>query len=237
MKESLNYLYLLVVIPNLQKNLYMNTKMFTIILIAIIPTLLGIFFTFSLYFFPNLYLSTGQISQALPKIVNVSVNTSSFSGRGILHLGESFVMTITTANVGDTADFQITSVSFPNITSDINDNIANNKIVSIIHHNFTQSPVFIPVGDDIGAEYTGLTKTIIAKYPSIEFYNSPWTTNTFYETQLRVQPVSEGNFVVLVKAVALPHTSDLSHYPAVGAVGIRDQEQEFVNAYHINVVR
>ncbi|HZA70724.1 MAG TPA: hypothetical protein VE548_13600 [Nitrososphaeraceae archaeon] len=179
-------------------------------------------------------MSTEQVSQALPKIVNVGVNTSSLTDRGILHLGESFDVTITSANLGDTADFQITSVSFPNITSDIRDNNANNKIVSILHHNFTQSPVFIPVGDDIGAEYTGLTKTIIAKYPSIEFYNSPWATNTFYETQLRVQPVSEGIFVVLVKAVALPHTSDLSHYPAVG---IRDQQQEFVNAYHITVVR
>jgi hypothetical protein len=212
----------------------MNTKMFTIIPIVIIPVLLGLFFTFSLYFFPHLYLSTEQVSQALPKIVNVSVNTSSLTDRGILHLGESFDVTITSTNLGDTADFQITSVSFPNITSDIRDNSTNNKFVSILHHNFTQSPVFIPVGDDIGAEYTGLTKTITAKYPSIEFYNSPWATNTFYETQLRVQPVSEGNFVVLVKAVALPHTSDLSHYPAVG---IRDQQQEFVDAYYITVVR
>ncbi|MGH9977112.1 MAG: hypothetical protein ACRD8Z_14945 [Nitrososphaeraceae archaeon] len=116
----------------------MNTKMITIILIAIIPVLLGIFFTFSLYFFPHLYLSTEQISQALPKIVNVSVNTSSFSGRGILNLGESFVVAITSANLGDTADFQITSVSFPNITSDINDNVANNKIVSIIHQTISK---------------------------------------------------------------------------------------------------
>jgi hypothetical protein len=102
----------------------MNTKMSTIILIVIIPVLLGVFFTLSLYFFPHLYLSTRQVSQALPKIMNVSVNTSS-SDRGILHLGDSFVVTITSANLGDTADFQITSVSFPNITSDIHNNTAN----------------------------------------------------------------------------------------------------------------
>ena len=211
----------------------MNTKMSTIILIVIIPVFLGVFFTLSLYFFPHLYLSTRQVSQALPKIMNVSVNTSSLSDSGILHLGDSFIVTITSANLGDTADFQITSVSFPNITSDIHNNTAN-KIVSILHHNFTQSPVFIPMGDDIGSEYTGLTKTTISKYPSIEFYNSPWTTNTFYEAQLHVKPVSEGNFVVFVKVVALPNTSDLSHYPAVG---ILDQQQEFVNAYHITVIR
>lgn len=211
----------------------MNTKMSTIILIVIIPVLLGVFFTLSLYFFPQLYLSTRQVSQALPKIMNVSVNTSSLSDRGIVHLGDSFIVTITSANLGDTVDFQITSVSFPNITSDIHNNTAS-KIISILHHNFTQSPVFIPVGDDIGSEYTGLTKTTIAKYPSIEFYNSPWATNTFYEAQLQVKPVSEGIFVVFVKVVALPNTSDLSHYPAVG---IRDQQQEFVNAYRITVVR
>jgi hypothetical protein len=59
-----------------------------------------------------------------------------------------------------------------------------------------------------------------------------WATNAFYEAQLQVKPVSEGDFVVFVKVVALPHTTNLSHYPAGG---IRDQQQEFVNAYHITV--
>lgn len=213
----------------------MNAKMSTIILIVIIPILLAVFFIFSLYFFPHFYLATRQASQALPKIINVNVNTSSSSlpDSGILHLGESFVVTITSANLGDTADFQIASISFPNITSNIHDNIAN-KIVSILHHNFTQSPVFISIGDEIGSEYTGLTKTTTAKYPSIEFYNSPWAANTLYEAQLQIKPVYEGDFVVFVKAVALPHTTDLSHYPAVG---IRDQQQEYVNVYHITVVK
>ena len=213
----------------------MNTKMSTPIPIVIIPVLLAVFFTFSLYLFPHYYLSTRQVSQALPKIINVNTNISSLSDRGILHLhlGESFVVTITTANLGDTSDFQIASVSFPNITTNIDDNIAN-RIVSILHHNFTKSPVFIPVGNEIGSEYTGLSKTTIAKYPSIEFYNSPWVTNTFYEAQLQVKPISEGDFVVFVKVVALPHTTNLSHYPAAG---IRDQQQEFVSAYHITVVK
>jgi hypothetical protein len=211
----------------------MNAKMSTIILIVIIPVLLALFFTFSLYFFPHQYLSTRQVSQALPKIINVNINTSSLSDMGNLHLGESFIVSITIANLGDTADFQIASVSFPNITGNIPDNITN-RIVSILHHNFTQSPVFIQAGDEIGSEYTGLTKTIIARYPSIEFYNSPWATNTFYGAQLQVKPVSEGDFVVFVKVVALPHTTDLSHYPAIGII---DQQQEFVNAYHITVVK
>lgn len=211
----------------------MNAKMSTIFLIVIIPVLLALFFTFSLYFFPHQYLSTRQVSQALPKIINVNINTSSLSDMGNLHLGESFIVSITIANLGDTADFQIASVSFPNITSNVPDNITN-RIVSILHHNFTQSPVFIQAGDEIGSEYTGPTKTIIARYPSIEFYNSPWATNTFYGAQLQVKPVSEGDFVVFVKVVALPHTTDLSHYPAIGII---DQQQEFVNAYHITVVK
>lgn len=45
---------------------------------------------------------------------------------------------------------------------------------------------------------------------------------------------AEGDFVVFVKVVALPNTSDLSHYPAVG---IRGQQQEFVNVYRIIVVK
>ena len=43
-------------------------------------------------------------------------------------------MTITSANLGDTADIQITSVSFPNITINIDENNANeNEIVSVLH--------------------------------------------------------------------------------------------------------
>jgi len=45
---------------------------------------------------------------------------------------------------------------------------------------------------------------------------------------------AEGDFVVFVKVVALPNTSDLSHYPAVG---IRGQQQEFVNVHRIIVVK
>ena len=141
-------------------------------------------------------------------------------------------MTITSANLGETADYQITSVSFPNITSSSIHGNPINRIVRILNHTYTQSPVFILSGDEIGSEYTGLTKTTIAS--SIEFYNSPWATNTVYESQLQVKPISEGDFVVYVKVVALPHTTELSHYPPVG---IRDQQQEFVSAYNITVAK
>lgn len=211
----------------------MDIKMSTITLIIIIPGLLAVYFAFSLYFYPHLYLSTKQISQSLPKIINVDLNASSLSDRGNLRLGESFIMTIASANLGDRADFQIVSVSFPNITSSFEDNIAN-KIVSILYHNFTQSPIFISAGDEIGSQYAGLSRTTIAKYPFIQFYNSPWTQNTSYEAKLRVRPISEGDFVIFVKAVALPHTTDLSHYPTEG---IPDHQQEFVNAYHVTVIQ
>jgi hypothetical protein len=209
----------------------MNKKITTIILIVIISVLLAVYFTFSLYVFPQIYLSTRQMSKTLPMITNVT--TSILSGNENLLLGESFIIIITSANLGDTADIQITSVSFPNLTSNIDDK-NENDIINIIHHNFTQNPMFISVGNEIGSEYTGLSKTMIAKYEAIEFYNRPWTSNTFYEAQLEVKPSSIGNFVVFVKTVALPHIDNMSHYPTIG---IRDQQQEFVNAYYVNVVK
>lgn len=211
----------------------MDIKMSTIILIVIIPGLLVAYFAFSLNFYPHLYLSTRQVSQALPKIISVDLNASSSSDGGNLRLGESFIMTIASANLGDTADLQITSVSFPNITTVISDDDVN-KIVSILYHNFTQSPIFISAGDEIGSQYAGLSKTTIAKYPFIQFYNNPWTRNTSYEAQLRIRPVSEGDFVIFVKTVALPYTTNLSHYPTEG---IQDHQQEFVNAYRVTVTQ
>lgn len=203
----------------------MDEKQTTILLVTLSVVLISVYFVFSLYVYPQFYLMTTQTLQALPMITSVTA-----SHNENLLLGDSFNLTVTSANLGDTADIQITSVSFPNLTTNIDSN--NDDIVMIVGHNFTQTPMFISVRDEIGSEYSGLSKTISAKYPSIEFHNRPWVSKTFYEAQLDVTPPSPGNFVVYVKTVALPHIDKVSYYPIAG---IRDQQSEFVSAYYVNV--
>jgi hypothetical protein len=197
------------------------------ILIVIISVVLTVYFVFSLYVFPQIYLSTTESSKrALPLITNV---TTSYIEN--LSLGESFNITVTSVNLGDAADIQITSLSFPNLTKSIDNE--RDQTIEILHHNFTQSPSFMAMGDEVGSQYAGLSRTTITKYPSIEFYSRPWHSKTFYETQLEVTPPFTGNFVIFVKTVALPHVDNTSHYPTTG---IRDQQQEFVTAYHFNII-
>ena len=57
-------------------------------------------------------------------------------------------------NNGDTADIQVVSLSFLNITS-------IDCIVKISDYDFTQKPVFIEIGDEVGSEYVGFDKLII----------------------------------------------------------------------------
>ena len=197
------------------------------ILLITISVALTVYFVFSLYVFPRIYLSTTTESskKALPLITNV---TTSYIES--LFLGDSFNITVTSVNEGDAADIQITSLSFPNLTQSID--TERDQTIAILHHNFTQSPSFIAVGDEIGSGYAGLSRTTITKYPSIEFHNRPWPSKTFYEAKLGITPPSPGNFVIFVKTIALPHVDNTSHYPTTG---IRDQQQEFVTAYHFNI--
>ena len=44
----------------------------------------------------------------------------------------------------------------------------------------------------------------------------------------------EGRFVVFVKSVALPHTSELAHYPQDGTL---DPQKEFVEPYSVQVTK
>ena len=41
-------------------------------------------------------------------------------------------------------------------------------------YDFTQKPVFIEIGDEVGSEYIGLDKVINSPYPSIEANSTPW---------------------------------------------------------------
>ena len=168
------------------------------------------------------YNSRPTLSRALPLISNVTLSEAE------IHIGRQFEISVigTNKTKGDPADIQIISISFPNLTSMKNDN------VKIIDDNFTQTPLRIAQGDNIGSSYKGLDGTTIAKYPSMEFYSRPWDSDVAYHAQLQIRPPSIGNFIILVKMVALPHTADSSHYPQMG---LKDYQQEFVESHQIKV--
>lgn len=193
----------------------------TILLITVIVVGLSTYFLLSLYFFPKFYLSHSPKSQAKPFISDVVLPSSE------VHLGEPFQASVTAVNHGDNADIQLVSISFPNLTN------TKDAAVRVTSTNFTQNPLLIQHGDDIGSSYRGLADTIPAKYPSIQFYSRPWKSGMFYGAQLEISPPSAGKFTILIKAVALPHIDSSSHYPHSG---IMDFQREFVTPYSVNVI-
>lgn len=166
------------------------------------------------------YNSRPTFSKPIPLISNVTLSESE------IYIGRQFEISVIGTNKGDPADIQIISISFPNLTIMKNDN------VKIIDNNFTQTPLRIAQGDNIGSSYEGLAGTTVAKYPSMEFYSRPWDSDVAYHAQLQIRPPSTGNFIVLVKMVALPHTADSSHYPQIG---FKDYQQEFVESHQVKV--
>jgi hypothetical protein len=167
------------------------------------------------------------VSNAVPIITNVKMSASE------VPLGKPFDISVTSNNQGDTADFQIVSISFPNLTSIGNNNNNNNNIITIKNHNFLQKPEFVKTGDEIGSKYSGLSKTTTAKYPSIEFFSRPWKTDAIYQAEIEIKPPpAVGRFVIFIKTVSLPHNNEISHYPHTG---IKDHQEEFVEAYSVNV--
>jgi len=142
-----------------------------------------------------------------------------------INLGESFEIKITSNNIGDPADIQIVSIQFPNL-KEISDN------VKITEFDFTQSPYYVLVGDEVGSEYTAGLKTVTAKYPSIEAFSRPINTGDQYHIGLAITPESVGEFVIHVKSVILPHYTDLAHYPQSGQL---DYQGEYIEVYSIKV--
>ena len=175
----------------------------TIVLIVLAAISLIIYYSLSILYIPQLYLSFSSEVKSQPVITGAKLSNSK------VILGESFDLTITTRNNGDTADMQVVSLSFPNITS-------IDSIVKISDYNFTQKPVFIEVGDEVGSEYYGFDKVIKAPYPSIEANSRPWHTGDYYQISIDVKPTSVGRFVIFLKTIALPHINELDHYPRIG---------------------
>jgi hypothetical protein len=192
----------------------------TIVLIVLAAISLIIYYSLSILYIPQLYFSFSSEVKSQPVIIGANLSNSK------VILGESFDLTITTRNNGDTADMQVVSLSFPNITS-------IDSIVKISDYNFTQKPVFIEVGDEVGSEYEGFDKVIKAPYPSIEANSRPWHTGDYYQISIDVKPTSVGRFVIFLKTIALPQINELDHYPRFG---IKDYQGEFVAVSSVDIV-
>jgi hypothetical protein len=190
----------------------------TIIVISVISLI--IYYSLSIFIIPQFYFLSSSEVKSQPVITAAKLSASK------VVVGESFDLTITAMNNGDTADMQVVSLSFPNITS-------IDSIVKISKYNFTQKPVFIEMGDKVGSEYVGIDKVINAYYPAIEANSRPWANGDYYQISIEVKPNTVGRFVIFVKTIALPYTNELGHYPRFG---IKDYQGEFVAVSSVEVV-
>jgi hypothetical protein len=204
-----------------KENKKISMRRRTVGLIIIVSASMATYFVLSLYYFPIYYLGHTYLSHSKPFIKDVSISETEVS------LGKPIQLSITGDNIGDQADIQIISVALPNLTT-----IKGNNIIRILNYNFTQKPLIVEKGDPIGSGYEGQSDTIAAQYPSIQFYSRPWKSGIVYGAQMEINPISKGKFTLLVKTVSLPNIDNTSHYPNTG---IKDYQDEYVIAYHVNV--
>ena len=142
-----------------------------------------------------------------------------------INLGESFRLSTISENTGDYGDIHIVSVGFPTLTD-------TGGIVKIVSYDFSNSPIHIELGEEIGAKYSGGLETVYAQYPQIEAMNRPVHPGTNFVMDLQITPEEPGPFSVYVKSIDIPHSSSLSHYPAEGQL---DHQDEYVLVYTVNV--
>lgn len=187
--------------------------------IALVLTLVGLvaYFGIVLFVIPHEYSNVKTLEPQPTFTVKISSNH--------IHLGDSFDVVVDSSNYHDAADIQIMSIAFPSIEQ-IGDK------VKIVGYNFTNSPRYIKTGDEIGSDYSGGIKFIQAQYPSIEAYSRPVNPGAHYYIELKITPDMVGNFTIFAKTVAIPHTSDNSHYPSSG---ILDHQNEYVESFFIVV--
>jgi hypothetical protein len=184
---------------------------------------LGAFVILSLYFILSVFILPSEFlmnEQLVPKpIFEAALSETD------IFLGDSFRLDIVSQNIGDYADIHIVSVGFPELDQ-IND------VVKIATYDFSLSPSYILVGDEIGSNYSGGVETIIAQYPSIEAMSRPLKSNVDTHFDIVVTPKKPGIFNVYVKSIGIPHTADISHYPYSG---ILDHQNEHVLVYSVTV--
>lgn len=191
-----------------------------IILIVAVAVALVVYFSLSLYVFPQLYQS---IEARRPQAIVTDVSLSAPD----IALGQALTISVTGTNNGDDADMQIVSVGFPNLTTTDN--------IKILKHNFDQTPMLIaPPGELSSSGYSDTDSSVLAQYTSIEVFSRPWEAGKTYSADIEVIPKTEGRFVVFIKSVALPHTWEQAHYPQDGTL---DQQKEFVETYSVEVTK
>ena len=189
------------------------------ILAVIVALSLVLYFFLSIYVLPNLYVRAPKPKPA-PVIINTSLSPT------LIYLGNTFYFSVQADNIGDNADIEIISIAFPNLTG-------IDRKVKIQQSDFTQKPLFVKIGDKVGSSYTGLENIVYAKYASIEAFSRPWHSKVIHNIKLEIKPSFAGKFVIFLKAVSLPNTSDLAHYPQTG---IKDFQNELVRVYEVKVL-
>lgn len=193
-------------------------KVHHLLVLVLIGTSISIFFGLTLFYFPPLFENT-SLNIPEPLIdVEFSKNT--------IQLGESFNVSIISRNIGDQADIQIVSIGFPKLNT-------TDNIVKISSYNFTQSPHYVKINDEIGAKYSTANEFVNAKYPSIEAYSRPVPKDTMFAITLQVTPPQTGSFEVYAKTIAMPHSSDRSHFPQSGLL---DFQEEYVQVHSVSVM-
>ncbi len=193
-------------------------KVHHLVVLLSIGTSISIFFGLTLFYFPPLFENT-SLNIPEPLIdVEFSKNT--------IQLGESFNVSIISRNIGDQADIQIVSIGFPKLNT-------TDSIVKITSYNFTQSPHYVKINDEIGAKYSTANEFVNAKYPSIEAYSRPVPKDTMFAITLQVTPPQTGSFEVYAKTIAMPHSSDRSHFPQSGLL---DFQEEYVQVHSVSVM-
>ena len=190
-----------------------------IILTAAVAVALVVYFSLSLYVFPQSYQS---IEARRPQAIVTDVSLSAPD----IALGQTLTISVTATNNGEDADMQIVSVGFPNLTTTDN--------IKILKHDFDQTPILITPGELLSSEYSDTDSSVLTQYASIEAFSRPWEAGKTYTADIEVIPKTEGRFAVFVKSVALPHTWDQAHYPQAGTL---DQQKEFVEIYSVQVTK
>jgi hypothetical protein len=190
-------------------------KKFLIYLCAF--ALLFLYFILTIFILPSEFLMTDQLVPE-PTFESVLSNSN-------ITLGDSFRLDITSVNNGDYADIHIVSVAFPDL-------IQTDNVVKIATYDFTLSPSYIYVDEEIGSKYSGGVETILAQYPSIEAMSRPLKPNVPTHFDLVITPQELGLFNIYVKSIGIPHTSSTSHYPYSGTL---DHQNEYVSVYSVSV--
>lgn len=188
-----------------------------IILVGIIVVSLAVYFTMTVFVLPEKFLGKEQFTP-MP-FLEAEISSEQ------IKLGESFRLSTTSENTGDYGDIHIVSVGFPTL-------IDTEEIVRIVSYDFSNSPIYIELGDEIGAKYSGGLKTVNAQYPQIEAMNRPVHPGKQFVMDLQITPDKPGPFTVYVKSIDIPHTSSKSHYPPDGTL---DHQDEYVLVYTVNV--